>query len=357
MLEEQRATRWEGSAPEAYLLLHFAAPEGKRALQLAVLELVARRRLRLHPVRRTGARGRAWRDTVLAGGDGPADPLPAPLQTLLDLHAAQPAWRFPVWGGPGAGDEWGGPGGLWVQGVEVRRFVAAVRERFGSLAGFLAEGLRPALVERGWVHQEPYRALRVIPRKRWALTPGGVAAQRDLRARVAYGDRALEDLVRDDPRRALDFLALAGAALLVMPDALRHASPLYAHLGAQGRAQSVGPAGDGTLVAGDAAASGALDAPPAGAPGDPLARDILASSILSGLELGAADGAGGAGGAGSGALGIVGAVEAAFGPTGAGLDGGGGFGGFGGFDGGGGGFDGGGGGDSGGDSGGGGGGE
>ena len=57
------ASPWAASAPESYLLLHFQRrPEGKEALKLGILELLARHRLRLVEVERHGAlRARARR--------------------------------------------------------------------------------------------------------------------------------------------------------------------------------------------------------------------------------------------------------------------------------------------------------
>src|SRR5918995_530779 len=166
---EWPASPWGASAPESYLLLNFQRrPEGKEALKLGILELLARHRLRLVEVERKGFLGRRAQASSLIWGtppDGPPDGKPFALGTAL-----APLWDV-----------------------------------------YQEQAVRPALQERGWVAPQKYRILGIFPATRWVLTPEGSAAQGDLLWRVQYGNRELGRLVDDDPSRAILFAGLAGA--------------------------------------------------------------------------------------------------------------------------------------------------
>ncbi|HEX2515590.1 MAG TPA: hypothetical protein VH257_12860, partial [Chloroflexota bacterium] len=156
---EWPASPWEASAPESYLLLHFQRrPEGKEALKLGLLELLARHRLRLVEVERQGLFGRRTKTSSLIWGT-PPDGRPATLGTALahlwDVYQEMRPRRESLWGS--------GPQGEQVDGVDVKDFARAVVKRFGSMDGYLQQALRPALQERGWVAPQRYRILGLFP--------------------------------------------------------------------------------------------------------------------------------------------------------------------------------------------------
>ncbi|HEX2034279.1 MAG TPA: hypothetical protein VHS99_08845 [Chloroflexota bacterium] len=119
---EWPASPWSSSAPESYVLLHFhRKPSAKAALKLAVLELLARRRLRLLELR---TRGR-WRrrHTVLLPGDGAEGgaPLGAALEPLWEVYRSRRPKTFR--GIPLSGEADGDGGSPKVAGAPEQRVV------------------------------------------------------------------------------------------------------------------------------------------------------------------------------------------------------------------------------------------
>jgi hypothetical protein len=97
---EWPASPWPASAPESYLLLHFQRrPQGKEALKLGILELLARHRLRLVDVERKGLLGRRSQASSLIWGTPPhGAPLGPALAPLWDLFQGLPPRRESLWG-------------------------------------------------------------------------------------------------------------------------------------------------------------------------------------------------------------------------------------------------------------------
>ena len=291
---EWPASPWACSAPESYLLLHFRKHDPKQALKLGLLELIARQRLRLVDVARKKAFGRRQKVAALVHPDGSsagADPLSPSLDPLLDVHRSVPAKPLEVWEETA---ERGPQPAAQVNGVEVSRFATAAVQRFGSMDGYIAKIVRPTLVDRGWVARASYRKLGFIPSKRWELTHAGTAAQGDLLWRVEYGNRQLGRLVDDDPTRAVAFVGLAGAAILLMDDARPHLQRLRQRIDEGARAA----AADGDDDFGDYSSSGDAAAPSGLDTSGAALGDVNASmvdfgaldSALSGLDLSALDG-------------------------------------------------------------------
>src|SRR3712207_4989676 len=103
------AAPWECAAAESYLLLHFDAARGgsdgvrhaKQALKLGLLELTARRRLRVETVRVRRAFWRWGTQAVFVRGDGDGKPLPQTLPPLLAALADEPAREHQLADGTG----------------------------------------------------------------------------------------------------------------------------------------------------------------------------------------------------------------------------------------------------------------
>jgi hypothetical protein len=282
---EWPASPWECAAPESYLLLHFKKHQAKQALKLGVLELIARRQLELVEVLRPRMFGTPKRDSLLVWGPRPKRstmPLDT-LEPLMEVLGEQAGVMYALAEVRADADS--------ATGVLVSDFARAVVRRFGSVNGYVSNVVRSALEARGWVHREPYRILGVFPAKRWALTPAGLAAQGDLLWRVQYGNRELGRLVDDDPSRAVAFVGLAGASILLMDDARPHLQRLRDRL-ESGYRSDVGASGDGGGIAhspattdtGAAADASGLSSVDLGA------LDLGAlDSALGGLDLGALD--------------------------------------------------------------------
>jgi len=114
--------------------------------------------------------------------------------------------------------------------------------------------------------------------------------------RIQYGNRELGTLVDDDPARAVAFLGLAGAAVLLMDDARPHLKRLRERLEAGAQPSSVADTSSmGIMGGGDA---GAIDL--AGLDGALGGLDLGAldavDAAFSGVDAGVDAGAGGDGG-------------------------------------------------------------
>ena len=224
-MPEWPAAPWECAAAESHVLLHFdaarrgsgAVKHAKQALKLGLLELTARRRLRVETVRVRRMLGRWGTKTVFVRGQGDGKPLPQTLPHLLAALGEEPAQEYEVADGSGRK----------VWGVEASALVRRILKRSGGkVQGYVFGVLQPALRERGWAAQERYRVLGLFPARRWTLTRSGMEAQGDLLWRVEYGNREMGRMVSEDPSRALAFVGLSGAALLLMSDALPHVQQL-----------------------------------------------------------------------------------------------------------------------------------
>lgn len=95
--------------------------------------------------------------------------------------------------------------------------------RFGYDYGkYRSKIVRPALVERGWMEEEAYRALGVIPRRRYRRTAQGERVRVEIEARLRPAADAAAR-VESDPRGALAVVAALGPLALM-------AEPLRPHL-------------------------------------------------------------------------------------------------------------------------------
>lgn len=95
--------------------------------------------------------------------------------------------------------------------------------RFGYDYGkYRSKIVRPALVERGWMAEEAYRTLGVIPRRRYRRTAEGERVAREIDARLRPAADAAAR-VSSDPRSALAVVAALGPLALL-------AEPLRPHL-------------------------------------------------------------------------------------------------------------------------------
>jgi len=297
---EWPSSPWECAAPESYVLLHFQKYQANKALKLGVLELIARKKFTLVDVARRTALSRRKRDSLLTSGTDNArlTHTPLTLASLRDVFTALPSKTFERWDQTPPQEAFG---------VLVSEFATGVVKQLGgSVDGYVDKVVRPTLVERGWVLRESYRVLGVIPAKRWALTTAGVAAQGDLLWRIQYGNRELGKLVDDDPARAVAFLGLAGAAVLLMDDARPHLQRLRERLEAGAQPPSLADTTSMGIMDGGGAGAvdlGGLD----GAGGLDLgaldAVDAAFSGIDAGVDAGAGGGDGGSGGDGGGGSG------------------------------------------------------
>ena len=289
------AAPWECAAAESHVLLHFDATRGgsgagkhaKQALKLGLLELTARRRLRAETVRVKRMFGRWGTKTVFVRGEGDGKPLPQTLPHLLAALGEEPAREYELADGSGRR----------VWGVEPTALVRRIVQRSGgNVRGYVSDVLRPALEGRGWVSRERRRVLGIFPARRWVLTRDGMEAQQDLLWRVEYGNRQMGRLVSEDPARALAFVGLSSAALLLMSDALPHVRRLREVIDEEERRL----APDSAMGMNFAAADGATNLDLSALDSIDAAMDAVDSGVDAGAGSDGGSGDGGDGGGGDG---------------------------------------------------------
>src|SRR5919197_3911970 len=194
-------TQWKLTAPESYVLLNGPQAGGAEAFRLALMELVGRGALRVVQVQQPGMLGLGRRVTVLAEGASPPADLDPTLESIWQVYTSLPSQTFPD----------------GTVGVPVQELARAVQQRYGSLDGYVALQVLPALVERGLFRREEYRKLFLFPATRYVLTPDGRAARSELQGLIALGNRQFGGWAGQDPARALTFMGLAGASMFLMP--------------------------------------------------------------------------------------------------------------------------------------------
>ena len=206
------ATPWELTAPESYVLLHGPSASGAETFKLAVLELVARGFLKLVQVEEASTLGGQHRLDGLVRGARAKPPAEPALASVWTLYASIPTRTF-VDGS---------------EGVPVDELAREAQRRYKLLRHFVERVVMSTLLDRGLYTYEHYRIFWFFPASRLVLSPAGANARADLEARLALGREQFGRWVDADPARALGFVGLAGATLLLM-------SGLYPDLGRLGR--------------------------------------------------------------------------------------------------------------------------
>ena len=191
-------TRWELPAAESYVLLEGPSADGKRALKLALLELVARRRLAVVNVEEQKRFGRIKHTAVLRSTGG-AGRLSGSLASVMDHYDRNPKHSY-------------------TEGIPVTQVARAVAED-GGLSGWVKRVVLPQLQIHGLYEQRTHKSLGIFSRTRWERTAAGELARADLVRRTGQGERGFRDWVDTDPARALAFVGVSGSSLLLM-DAL-----------------------------------------------------------------------------------------------------------------------------------------
>ena len=196
------SSRWQLSAPESYVLQNGPSASGREAFKVALVELVARGSLVLKTVE--GPKpllGRAKDVSVLVQG-GKAPPPERPLGVVHELLQRVPETTFRD----------------GTRGVPVEKLAEAARKRYGAIGRYVAVDVLPSLVMRGLYARETYKVLLIFSRERYVPTPSGEQAKLDLERWMGVGKEQLSGLVDQDPTRALAYLGLAGAGVLLMSD-------------------------------------------------------------------------------------------------------------------------------------------
>jgi hypothetical protein len=202
------ASRWELPAPEAFMLLHGHGASGAGAFKLALLELAAAKHLRVNEIRERGFLGTAKKTALLQEGERFGEfPPHRSLISVLSIFKAAP--RSSVGG---------------EVGVTVKTLTEEARKQYKTLSGYATAQIWPALVRRDLYREEEHRVLGIFPARRWTITPEGERLKADLERLTEMGKREFPGWIRQDPARAMRFLAVSGSAFYLM-------SPLFPHVG------------------------------------------------------------------------------------------------------------------------------
>ena len=185
--------RWGPSAPESRVLLDGPKGSGTEAFRLAVLELIARRRLAV-----TG-------ESYLPDEGAPSGFLLPGAETRPTGHRPLDA-VYGLFEGAQAG----------ASGVSVKLLAKKARKRYGSLDGYVKTEVLPALEQRGLYEKRERRLLWILPTTRWEPTRSGEAARAQLEQNRKLGEEHFSEWVNRDPEQAYRFLGLAGSSLLLM---------------------------------------------------------------------------------------------------------------------------------------------
>lgn len=190
-------TPWSLTAPESYTLLSWPGGESSQAFKLGLAELTTRGVLQIDTLDAARGAPRA----VLRPGPRPRVPTEPPLASLWLLFTSSPITTF----------------ANGVQGVALPAFIRAAQRRFGnSLHRYRQGDVVPALVDRGLLAHQVSRFLWIFTTSRLVLTPAGQAARDDLDGRLLLARRQFGGWVDRDPARAVAYLALAGASVLLL---------------------------------------------------------------------------------------------------------------------------------------------
>ncbi|MDQ3327276.1 MAG: hypothetical protein M3506_01955, partial [Chloroflexota bacterium] len=191
-------THWELFSAESYVLLEGPSADARRALKLAMLELVARRRLVLVNVEEPRRFGRTKRTAVLRSVGG-AGRLAGSLANVMRHYerATQHTYSDATVGVPMA---------------DLARAIA----KDGGVSGWVKRVVLPELQLHALYEQQQRRTLGFFTRTRWERTPAGEQVRAELIRRTEYAVRDFRGWVDTDPARALAFVGVAGSSLLLM---------------------------------------------------------------------------------------------------------------------------------------------
>ncbi len=228
------------TAAEALVLQNPQAAQGRKALKLTLMELLARRIVRMRQEENKGRFGRVQRTDYLQliePGQQPA-PSTAPVAAVLDMLRVAGA------AGPGA---------------SMAQVVQQARRSFGSdLSGFQRQHLIPSLMKRGLIEAYQKKLLGIIPSTRYRHTAAGERALQELVADLEQA-RSLPEVVDRDPAQAVALIAALGGSILLVDELKPH----YARL-SQALRQPVGDGGDGEASETIEADDVDIDAPDSG---------------------------------------------------------------------------------------------
>jgi hypothetical protein len=216
------------TAAEALVLQNPQLAQGRAALKVTMMELLARRILTMRHDERKGMFGRNQRTDylVLASNAAQLTPQAAHIRAVVNMLRAADASG---------------------QGAAMTTVLAQARKTFGAdLSAFQNKHVLPMLIERGLV--EPYQAKRlgIFSTTKYRPTTQGDIVRQQLAMHLEQA-RALPNVIERDPMQAAVLVATLGSSVLLV-DELK---PFYSRLSQAMRTAANDAGGDVLVVDND----------------------------------------------------------------------------------------------------------
>ena len=185
------------SPAEAFVLLSLPRYDSRKALKLALMGLLAQRRLRMESEDRPGVFRIRHIVHLHVAADALGGVAPIEESLLRVVRAAEPA-------------------GLMADVVKQ-----SMRQYGKALLGFVGDYVGPALVRRGLAEVQPTRLLGIIPTTRFVRTAAGEAEKIRLENAMREA-RTIPQFLDCDLAQAVALAAAPGGALLLVEELQPH---------------------------------------------------------------------------------------------------------------------------------------
>jgi hypothetical protein len=185
--------QWRLPAAESQVLLAGPTTPNEWAIKLALKELVLRRVLSVRTVRVRRFRVLRKDVDILVDGKFRNVPVSGPLQRMLSVFP-QPTFY-----------------GNGISGVPIQSAALEVMRWYRAGGGYVEAEVLPELRRLGLFEQRLENGL-----PRWRLTPEGEEALVELRALMQTGREQFPRWVETDRARTMEFVGIAGPALLLL---------------------------------------------------------------------------------------------------------------------------------------------
>lgn len=220
-MEQTVANAAQLSVAEALVLQDPNKEQGRAALKLTMMELLARGILTLRHEESKGRLGRTRKTEYVEIGADAAKRVPHYPHVRVVLDTIRSA-------------------SMTGSGTTMQRLVVQARKVFGSdLSRFRSHYVMPALVQRGLLEAYEQKVLFVFSKSRYRHTPAGESVLQQLQARLAQA-RGIPSMLDTNPAEVVALVAGLGSTLL-LADELR---PHFARISQTLRSQ---PTGDGDV--------------------------------------------------------------------------------------------------------------
>lgn len=195
------------TVPEVLVLQNPQAAQGRAALKLTLIELLARRIVTMRHEEKKSRFGRTQRTDYLQLDSANIHHAPdaAPIRAVIEMLQAA--------GASGAG-------------ATMNQIVQQAQRSFGKdLSGFQQKQVLPSLMSRGLVESYQKKVLGLFPSTRFRPTATGETLRQQVAANLEQA-KALPEVVERDPLQAAALVATLGSGILLVDELKPHYSRL-----------------------------------------------------------------------------------------------------------------------------------